>query len=159
MELDHIFIMCAVGAPEAAALDRLGLKEGSSNTHPGQGTACRRFFFRNFYIELIWVHNPEEAQSGSVRRTRLWDRWSRRCAGACPFGVLLRAGSGDGRLGAPFPTWKYVPEYLPAGFAIEVAQDTPLTEPELFYLGFQREPARRGRSPLTIRLQRRISPA
>ena len=54
-ELDHVFIMCAVGGPEAVALSRLGLKEGSANTHPGQGTASRRFFFRNGYIELLWV--------------------------------------------------------------------------------------------------------
>jgi hypothetical protein len=28
VELDHVFVMCAPGAPEAAALTRLGLKEG-----------------------------------------------------------------------------------------------------------------------------------
>jgi len=43
--LDHVFILCSPGAPESGALNRLGLTEGSPNTHPGQGTACRRFFF------------------------------------------------------------------------------------------------------------------
>jgi len=45
--IDHVFVMCSPGAPEAAALIRAGLTEGSANTHPGQGTANRRFFFRD----------------------------------------------------------------------------------------------------------------
>jgi hypothetical protein len=44
--------MCSKGAPEAEALLRVGLREGAGNTHPGQGTACRRFFFENAYLEL-----------------------------------------------------------------------------------------------------------
>jgi hypothetical protein len=52
IELDHVFVMCAAGAPEAEALVRLGLTEGSSNVHPGQGTRCRRFFLRDQYLEL-----------------------------------------------------------------------------------------------------------
>ncbi len=44
-ELDHLFLCCSEGAPEAATLVRRGPTEGSSNTHPGQGTANRRFFF------------------------------------------------------------------------------------------------------------------
>jgi hypothetical protein len=148
VELDHIFIMCAVDAPESLALSRLGLKEGSANTHPGQGTACRRFFFRDSYIELLWVCDQEEAQSELVRRTRLWERWSMRQAGACPFGVVLRAGRDVGAEQAPFRTWQYVPPYLPEGLVLDVALDTPLTEPEFFYLGFQREPTRRGHEPV-----------
>jgi hypothetical protein len=41
----------------------------------------------------------------------------------------------DGRR-APFATWAYRPAYLPHELAIEMAVDTPLTEPELFYLAF-----------------------
>jgi hypothetical protein len=83
-----------------------------------------------------------------VRRTRLWDRWSQRHAGACPFGVVLRAGSDAGMRHAPFPAWEYAPGYLPKGLVIEIAIDTPLTEPEFFYLGFQRERARQGQEPV-----------
>ena len=36
--LDHVFVCCSAGGHEAAALARLGLAEGTSNTHPGQGT-------------------------------------------------------------------------------------------------------------------------
>jgi glyoxalase-like protein len=67
--LDHVFVCCAEGAPEAERLVRLGLTEGSPNTHPGQGTASRRFFFENAYLELIWVTDPREAQGEPAART------------------------------------------------------------------------------------------
>ena len=76
--VDHVFVCCSEDAPEADALVGLGLVEGSGNTHPGQGTACRRFFFSNAYLELFWVRDPEEARSDMVAPTRLWDRWSQR---------------------------------------------------------------------------------
>jgi hypothetical protein len=40
-ELDHVFVCCAGGAPVAASLTQVSFVEGSSNTHPGQGTANR----------------------------------------------------------------------------------------------------------------------
>ncbi len=42
-ELDHFFVLCSLGAPEASLLTAVGLIEGEPNTHPGQGTANRRF--------------------------------------------------------------------------------------------------------------------
>ena len=91
--IDHVFIFCSVGGSEADALRRLGLKEGSANTHPGQGTACRRFFFSNAYLELAWVSDPLEAQAEAVVPTRLWERWSARGGVACPYGIVLRPAS------------------------------------------------------------------
>ena len=39
--------MCASrGGDEGRAVAAFGLSEGTPNVHPGQGTACRRFFFR-----------------------------------------------------------------------------------------------------------------
>lgn len=43
-ELDHLFILTGIGAYEAEHLVSFGLVEGTSNTHPGQGTTNRRFF-------------------------------------------------------------------------------------------------------------------
>ena len=137
LELDHVFICCANGAPEADALIRLGLNEGSPNTHPGQGTANRRFFFDNAFLELLWVSDPAEARSEQTRRTKLFERWSGRTSGACPFGIVLRP-TGTGTDAAPFATWAYRPNYLPAGLAIEFAEGVPLDEPELVYLPFLR---------------------
>ncbi|AMY08722.1 hypothetical protein LuPra_01926 [Luteitalea pratensis] len=148
MELDHVFVMCDVGAPEAAALHALGLREGSPNTHPGQGTACRRFFFGNAYLELVWVANADEAQTPAVAPTRLWDRWSQRRRGASPFGIVLRGGRAASNAAPTWPTWPYRPSWLGEGQSIEFAQDTPLREPEIIAMPFVRERARAGLEPL-----------
>src|ERR1700757_2009678 len=50
IELDHLFVCTAPGAPEAEELVQFGLHEGPPNQHPGQGTACRRFSFANAMI-------------------------------------------------------------------------------------------------------------
>ena len=141
--VDHAFITCDRQAPEAEALREFGFVEGSGNTHPGQGTANRRFFFDNFMLELFWVENPAEATSEQTRRTRLWDRWSGRDTGCSRFGIVF-CQDRDEPSTAPFPTWSYHPSYLPPGTAIEIAEGTTLEEPELFYLPF----LRRGRPSL-----------
>jgi hypothetical protein len=153
--LDHVFVLCAEGAPEAEALTGLGFREGSGNTHPGQGTACRRFFFEHLYLELLWVHDAAEARSAVSLPTRLLERWSLRHTRASPFGVILRS-AGPGPAEPPFPTWPYRPAYLPAGLAIDVAKGTRLSEPELFYFRQPRGPeglAREPRTPTQARLE------
>jgi len=135
--LDHVFVCCAEGAPEASRLARLGLSEGSSNTHPGQGTASRRFFFENAYLELFWVADAREAQAELAAPTRLWSRWSGRGAAASPFAVILRPDDGA-EARPPFASWAYHPPYLPPQLAIDVAEGTPLSEPAFFYIGFAR---------------------
>ncbi len=146
LELDHVFVCAQPGAPEAEELVRFGLREGPSNTHPGQGTACRRFPFLNAMIELVWVNDPIEAQSELTRPTRLWERWSRRYSGSSPFGVCLRpaAGSEEGQPspgGAPFPGWAYKPTYLPAPLKFHIG-DAQLAEPMWVYMDFMRRAQR-----------------
>lgn len=136
LELDHIIFFCGPGAPEADALIERGLHEGPGNSHPGQGTINRRFFFRNLYLELLWVEDFDEAQAPEARAVGLWDRWINRHNGRCPIGLVFRPGPGASA--APFPSWSYRPKYFPAGFSIEVARDIPHNEPLLFYLPFAR---------------------
>jgi hypothetical protein len=151
-ELDHLFVcVCEGGDVEADGLMRLGLAEGQPNSHPGQGTACRRFFFANAYLELLWVHNPTEAQAEMARPLRLWERWSGRASGACPFGVCLRPAR-PGLTELPFCAWEYRPAYLPAPLCLHVATGSPSPEgPLLFYLPVCRRPDARSapqRQPL-----------
>jgi hypothetical protein len=148
IELDHLFICTSVGAPEADRLIEFGLSEGASNRHPGQGTANRRFFFSNAFLELVWVEDSAEAQSDLVRRTRLWERWSQRGRGSSPFGICLRP-VGQPSDEVPFSTWEYRPPYLPDPLVIQMSVDSELpSEPLLFYMTFGRradayEPSRR----------------
>jgi len=139
-ELDHLFICASIGGPEAAHLETHGFTEGASNTHPGQGTACRRFFFANAYLELLWVNDPAEAQSERIRPAHLWERWSGRTSGGNPFGVGFRpAAHGNGDV--PFPAWEYRPPYLPEPLSLLVGTNAAvLHEPLLFHLAFAQRP-------------------
>ena len=138
-ELDHVFVWASLGGPEADRLAAAGMTEGEPNMHPGQGTACRRFFFRNAFLEFVWVHDPAEAQSEAARPLGLWPRVVGRAAGASPFGLALRPSrSGDGSV--PFPACTYRPDYLPAPLAIHVGRDVPASEPLWFHMGFSRRP-------------------
>jgi len=140
VELDHLFICTSAGAPEGNSLIEAGLTEGSPNRHPGQGTACRRFFFHNVYLEMLWVSDPAEAQSEQSRGTFLWERWSGRNSGACPVGFCFRPAAGREEP-VPFRTWQYRPAYLPDPLAIEIAANAGvLTEPMLCYLSFAQRP-------------------
>ena len=137
-ELDHVFICTDVGAPEAELLIEFGLAEGSRNTHPGQGTANRRFFFRNAMIELFYVADIAEASSESGHRTGLLQRWQKRRTTSSPFGVCLRPGPGD-PAGPPFSTWTYHPSYMPAPIYLGT-NSLRVTEPLQFYMPFGGKP-------------------
>ena len=138
VEVDHVFVGASVGAPEAQRLIDLGVVEGSSLRHPGQGTANRRFFFANSMLELIWVEDEREARSDlePARRLHLWERWSGRDGAACPFGVCLRPAAGQSDV-APFPAWEYRPSYSPVGLPV-ANNSTVDTEPLVFYIPMHR---------------------
>src|SRR5262245_20459007 len=132
IEVDHVFVFTATGAPEAARLIELGLVEGSPNVHPGQGSANRRFFFANSMLELAWVDNAADATSEPARGLHLWERWSQRGAGACPFGIILRPEPGAAAI-PPFEAWDYLPAFFRT--AVPVAQNSArLDEPLLFFM-------------------------
>lgn len=131
MQIDHIFVRVRPGGPEAGILREFGLSEGSGNVHPGQGTANRRFFFANAFLELLWVADEEEVRSAQTRPTMLYERLS--AGDASPFGICFRPD-------AEFPTWDYNPAYLPAGMGIGIASDAPLSEPMWFYTSAGKAP-------------------
>jgi hypothetical protein len=134
IELDHLFVCVAVDAPEAERLIEFGLREAPSNRHPGQGTANRRFFFANGMLELLWVSDAAEARSEPARRTLLWERWSGRRQGACPFGICVRPADSPGAK-PPFPAWEYRPSYLQDPLVIHIAE-TGVEEPMWIYLSY-----------------------
>jgi hypothetical protein len=131
IELDHLFI--CVDNPESAAeqLINFGLVEGTSNVHPGQGTANRRFFFSNGFIELLYATDSAELDSELTKPTGLISRFSGSETDASPFGVCFRPADYGGEV--PFPHWSYKPQYLPDHLDVKVG-DAPVTEPMWFYL-------------------------
>lgn len=142
IELDHLIVCTAPGAPEAEELVQFGLHEGPPNRHPGQGTACRRFSFVNAMTELFWVIDPDEAQSESTKRTLLWERWSSRQGSACPFGICVRPINPQDT-GSPFPGWEYRPAYLPDPLSMRIGE-AGIEEPMWVHLSFMRRAHREG---------------
>ncbi|MBV9928173.1 MAG: VOC family protein [Acidobacteria bacterium] len=141
VELDHLFICTSGGAPEVDQLIAFGLTEGQPNTHPGQGTACRRFFFRNAYLEFLWVRDAEEAQSEPAAALGLWQRCLYRQTDSSPFGLGLRPPAAKGHVELPFEAWPYCPSWLPTPLRIDVAESATRTaEPLLFYASFFARP-------------------
>ena len=130
-ELDHVLICAPVGAPMADRLVEAGFVEGSPNRHPGQGTANRRFFFDNAFIEFIWVEDEAEIRSDMVAPTRLWERMSWRETGASPFEICIRPRGAEA-VEIPFSTFRYAPPYLPPGDHIPMADRVPIEEPGAF---------------------------
>ncbi|WP_146647095.1 VOC family protein [Labilithrix luteola] len=118
--LDHVFVFARPGGPEASALAALGLTDGEGKTHLGQGTANRCFFFQSAFLELIWVHDEQEARSAAIARTGLWEHSQYRQTGACPFGICLRAAEPENSA-PPFETWGDRPPHVPTGSEIPVA--------------------------------------
>ncbi len=138
MELDHIFICVPPEATEAELLSGFGFSEGSRNTHPGQGSANRRFFFYNTFIELLYLRDIIEAKSELTRPTNLYDRLIPNNLDASPFGVCFRPST-ENEKHAPFPSWEYNPIYLPKQLHVEIAE-SPVVEPMWFYLDFACRP-------------------
>lgn len=147
LELDHIFIAVSPNAPEAELLKAFGLSEGTPNQHLGQGTANRRFFFENAFLELLWIRDATEIQSERVKPTHLYERLSQQHPAISPFGICFRP-TAHSELIIPFPCWNYHPSYLPPHLFIPMASNNPLTEPLWFVLPF-------GVAPTTFSAEKR----
>lgn len=152
MEFDHIFIATKSLAKVEEACQVLlqaGFIQGSDNFHAGQGTANKRFFFQNAFIELLYP-NPQlateqaiksELLSSITQATRLYERIFER-DNASPFGICFRPANTmpkDELIKLPFATWQYRPDYLPKSLSIPIAT-APMYEPMWFYLDFASPP-------------------
>jgi hypothetical protein len=144
----HFFVFCPPGGSEADALVSAGFREGSRNSHPGQGTTNRRFFFSNAMLEFLWVENRDEIQSSLTSPTHLYERSRYRKTGFSPFGIGTYGQAEEGA--PPFPGWSYKPSYLPPELEILVADNGMMPEePMLFYGSFFRaHSASPGREPM-----------
>lgn len=137
MEFDHLFI-CVDDPSLGDLLKDIGLSEGSANTHPGQGTANRRFFFNNAFIELLYEVDGKELKSELTSPTGLYQRLHSEGTATSPFGICFRPNASSVEV-VPFSHWLYRPSYLPPTLAIPVGE-APMTEPMWFYLPFGARP-------------------
>jgi len=70
VELDHILVFCATGAPEDSALVARRFVEGLGQSHRGQGRRNRFCRFADAYLELLRVESAAEALSEGVSPDR-----------------------------------------------------------------------------------------
>jgi hypothetical protein len=61
LQLDHIFIWVNKDSPEIDIFRKAGFTSVISGVHKGQGTAGKYIFFLNFYIELLYIYDENEA--------------------------------------------------------------------------------------------------
>lgn len=117
MEIDHIFIFSNNKGKEADDLVEFGFTEGSSRMHPGQGTINRKFYFENFFLEILWVIIEEEIQSKLTSRTKLWERSQFEKNGYSPLGLCLVNLESTDKLFKKSEI--YQPNYFPKGMSID----------------------------------------
>jgi hypothetical protein len=118
MEVDHIIIFSNNLGTEADELVNFGLTEGSNRFHSGQGTRNRKFYFKNFFLEIVWVYNESEFRSDTTGPTGLWERTNHRLNGSSPFGLCLINTPDTHDLFEA--CLKYRPNYVPPGFSFDI---------------------------------------
>jgi Glyoxalase-like domain len=136
MNIDHIFIFTDDNGKVADELVDCGFTEGSNRIHVGQGTTNRKFYFDNFFLEILWVHNVNEITSDKTKPMGLWQRAEYRNNRFSPFGLCL-VNSDDTETifeGA----FKYQPDYFPQGMEIDIIKNEDQTDfPWTFRLPFK----------------------
>jgi Glyoxalase-like domain len=143
MDIDHIFIFSDEKGTVADQLVSFGLTEGTGRVHQGQGTSNRIFYFDNFFLEIVWVHNEDEINSLLVKPTGLWQRAGFKETGYSPFGLgLVNTDQTDKLFDHEF---KYQPDYFPEGMVIDIIKNENQRDlPWTFRLPFkERKPVKK----------------
>lgn len=133
MNVDHIFIFSRSLGSEADELVDFGIAEGSSRVHHGQGTTNRKFYFENFFLEILWVHDQSEIQNKYTKSTSLWERSNFPHSNYSPFGLCLVNDNHSDQIFAN-PSI-YQPAYFPEGTTIDFISDSE--QPWIFRLPFK----------------------
>jgi hypothetical protein len=118
MHIHHIFIFTDPKGEAADELVNFGLIEGSGRVHPGQGTANRKFYFDNFFLEILWVDKQEEFNHDLIKSTGLCQRANHQLNSHSPFGLCLANEPTTDSLFAS--AYQYQPDYFPVGMTINV---------------------------------------
>ena len=125
MKTNHIFIFCDNHEEVVNELLAFGFMEGSNRIHPNQGTQNRKFYFNDFFIEILWVHNFDEIQNERSKKSKLYERAEHKTNTCSAFGLCLNYSKEEDEL---FENcYKYKPSYIPSNMFIEVLknEDSP----------------------------------
>jgi hypothetical protein len=120
MHIDHIFIFTNDNGKIADELVQFGLTEGSSRVHLGQGTTNRKFYFENFFLEILLVHNEQELNSEVTKKTGLWQRADFNLKNSPFWLCIVNTDETESLFQNAF---KYQPEYFPIGMHINILKN------------------------------------
>lgn len=115
MQIDHIFIFVR-SKTDANELIDFGITEGSGRVHQGIGTENRRFFFENFYLEILWVENESEAKS--VKEIGIWERSDYPNSNFYRFGLCFKNTKDTDKIFKNAIKWE--PLFLPEGKYVDI---------------------------------------
>ena len=121
MNIDHIFIFTDDKGKIADELVTFGLTEGSNRIHVGQGTANRKFYFENFFLEILWVHDKVEIESEIIKSTGLCERAHFNSNDFSPFGLCIVNDVSTAQLFKDANS--YQPNYFPKGMPIAILKN------------------------------------
>ena len=122
IEIDHIFIFSNTNGRKADDLVSSGLAEGSNRIHKRQGTMNRKFYFENFFLEILWVYDQSERDKVGTKRIGLSQRANFKNNNSSRFGLCLVNDKATNTLfkGAQ----NYQPAYFPSGMSIDVISNS-----------------------------------
>jgi len=128
LEVDHLMIHVAPGAPERKALERAGFRIAPDrNEHEGQGSASITVEFSNGFLELTWRDTSVSVTPGLEKLALRFQRQGEwRTSGWSPIGIGLRRSRGAPD-SLPFPTRAVRAPWMRTGASIEIisaASDT-----------------------------------
>ena len=125
LEVDHVMIHVAPGAPERKALERAGFKIAPErNDHEGQGSSSITVEFSNGFLELTWRDTSVSVSPGLERVAMRFQRQGEwRTSGWSPFGIGLRRSPGAPD-SLPFPTRAVRAPWMRPGASLEIVSAT-----------------------------------
>lgn len=121
MNADHIFIFTNDHGKIADQLVEFGFTEGSNRVHIGQGTTNRKFYFDNFFLEILWVHDETEINNELIKPIGLWQRANYLSNEFSPFGLCIVNNDETDNLFKN--AYKYQPTYFPEGMTIDILKN------------------------------------
>ncbi|MEX0273049.1 MAG: VOC family protein [Flavobacteriaceae bacterium] len=138
LQVDHVNIWVKNPTKAKELLTGIGftsVPDSLSKVHTGQGTAGRYFNFLNGYLELIFVHDPNEMEENARKNTELdfTERANFQTNGASPFSIALKIKDYDIDK-IPFGKVRYHQNWMGENANIYAAKNskTNLTEPSIF---------------------------
>ena len=133
-KLDHILIWVDKNAPEIELFKENGFTSIISGSHSTQGTSGKYLFFLNFYIELLYISDQEEASENIENfGCNYIERSNWKFKNVSPFGLALKMETFD-KEKILFDYTNYKAEWMKDDGLLMANNNKKLSDPLVFIL-------------------------